>query len=95
MDKKTEEFYARLREELITTTPKWPTEYLYKFIVPSDPSKVATVESAFDGLGAVIKTSQSKTGKFTSLSVNVMMPDADSIIEKYISVSGVEGIVSL
>ena len=34
MDKKTEEFYERLKEELRTTS-SWPTLYLYKFIVLS------------------------------------------------------------
>lgn len=95
MDKKTEEFYARLREELNNTTEKWPTEYLYKFIVPTDPAKVAAVEDAFDGMGAVIETTKSKTGKYTSVSVNVVMTDADAIISKYIAVSTIDGIVSL
>ncbi len=39
MDKKTEEFYIRLREELGNTST-WPNEYLYKFIVPTSPSKI-------------------------------------------------------
>lgn len=38
MDKKTEEFYIRLKEELEQST-SWPSEYLYKFIIPTDPQK--------------------------------------------------------
>lgn len=95
MDKKTEEFYARLREELNNTTEKWPTEYLYKFIVPTDAEKILTVEEAFNGMGAVIETTQSKTGKYTSISINVVMASADAIIEKYTAVSTIDGIVSL
>ncbi|MFN5772292.1 MAG: DUF493 domain-containing protein, partial [Flavobacterium sp.] len=34
MDKKTEAFYIRLKEELQTTST-WPSVYLYKFIVPT------------------------------------------------------------
>lgn len=94
MDKKTEEFYVRLKEELINTS-LWPSEYLYKFIVPSDQNKVLEIENAFDNMGAVIKTSQSKTGKYTSVSVNVRMKNPDAVIEKYIQVSGIEGIISL
>jgi uncharacterized protein len=94
MDKKTEEFYSRLREEL-NNTSTWPSEYLYKFIVPTDPKKVEEVENAFDNLGAVIHTHQSKTGKYTSVSINVMMQSPESVIEKYIEVSSVEGIISL
>ena len=94
MDKKTEEFYARLREEL-STTSEWPSEYLYKFIVPTDKDKIIEVENAFNNLGAVIKTSQSKTGKYTSVSVNVRMESPDAVIEKYIALSNIEGIISL
>lgn len=94
MDKKTEEFYERLRAELDQSNT-WPAEYLYKFIVPSDKEKIAFVEGAFDGMGAVIDTRQSKTGKYTSVSVNVQMDSAEHIIVKYIEVSIVEGIISL
>jgi len=94
MDQKTEEFYARLREELATTSA-WPSEYLYKFIVPSDLKKIVEIESAFNNMGAVIKTTQSKTGKYTSVSVDVQMQNPDAVIAKYIEVSGIEGIISL
>ena len=94
MDKKTEEFYVRLKEEL-SNTSLWPSEYLYKFIVPSDLKKIFEIESAFDNMGAVIKTTQSKTGKYTSVSVDVRMKSPESVIEKYVEVSGIEGIISL
>lgn len=94
MDKKTEDFYARLREEL-NNTSSWPSEYLYKFIIPTDNHKIALVENAFDNLGAVIQTTQSKTAKYTSISINVTMESPDSVIEKYIEMSSIEGIISL
>ncbi len=94
MDKKTEEFYERLRVELDQSNT-WPAEYLYKFIVPSDREKIEQVQKAFDDMGAVIDTRQSKTGKFTSISVNVQMRDALQVISKYKQVSDVEGIISL
>jgi len=95
MDQKTEEFYDRLRNELNESTPSWPAEYLYKFIMPAVGDNVERVENAFNGMGAVIKTSMSKTGKFTSVSVNVQMASAQAIIDKYLEVSTIEGIVSL
>jgi putative lipoic acid-binding regulatory protein len=94
MDKKTEEFYARLKEELINSSA-WPAEYLYKFIVPSEQEKINQIENAFDQMGAVIDTSQSKTGKYTSVSINVRMDSAQGVIDKYIELSGIEGIISL
>lgn len=94
MDEKTAAFYARLKEELANST-LWPTEYLYKFIVPSDPNKISEVQNAFNNMGAVIQTNTSKTGKFTSLSVNVRMKSPQHVIDKYLEVSHIEGIVSL
>lgn len=94
MDKKTEEFYERLKEELETSN-SWPALYLFKFIVPTEKEKIEQVENAFDSLGAVIKTTQSKTGKYTSVSVDVQMENPQTIIEKYQALSTIEGIISL
>ncbi|WP_396152245.1 DUF493 family protein [Flavobacterium sp.] len=94
MDKNTEEFYERLKEELRTTS-NWPSIYLYKFIVPTDTTKIIAVEEAFNNMGAVINTVQSKTGKFTSVSVNVNMESPEHVVEKYQEVSTIEGIISL
>lgn len=94
MDKESEDFYARLKEELLKGT-KWPSTYLYKFIVPSETDKTDKIESIFDNTGAVIETKKSKTGKYTSLSITVHMESPDQVIEKYIEVGQVEGVISL
>ncbi len=94
MDEKTQEFYTRLKEELIKNT-LWPSEYLYKFVVPTDVEKIRRIENAFNNMGAVIVTSQSKTGKYTSVSINVRIKNPDTVIEKYIEVSDIEGLISL
>lgn len=94
MDKKTEEFYVRLKDELANTS-LWPAPYLYKFIVPSENHKIAQVEAAFNNMGAVIHTQQSKTGKYTSISINVDMKDPDAVIQKYQELATIEGIISL
>lgn len=73
----------------------WPSEYLFKFIVPTDTDKIRIIETSFDGQGAVIVTNQSKTGKYTSVSVNVTMKSAQSVIDKYLELTKVEGIISL
>lgn len=94
MDKKSEEFYDRLKNELDNSN-EWPAEYLFKFIVSSEAAKITEVEDAFDQLGAVIDTRQSKTGKYTSVSINVKMESSQQIIDKYIQLSNIEGIISL
>jgi hypothetical protein len=41
-DKKTTEFYERLKQQLIEDTT-WPSPYLFKFIVPSKLEKIAEI----------------------------------------------------
>ncbi|MCL6273605.1 DUF493 family protein [Muricauda sp. 2012CJ35-5] len=95
MDKeKSEEFYARLKEQLLENT-KWPSKYLYKFIVPSDTDKTERIHSIFDNTGAVIESKKSKKGTYTSISITVHLENPDAVIEKYKEVSKIEGVISL
>jgi putative lipoic acid-binding regulatory protein len=94
MDKDTKDFYDRLKTEL-NNSNTWPAEYLFKFIVPTDQEKIEKVENAFDSMGAVIETKHSKTGKYTSISIDVQMPNAQQIIDKYLELSTIKGIISL
>lgn len=90
-----EEFYKKLKEQLYDTA-LWPSEYLYKFIVISDDNKITQIESLFDNMGAVITTTESKNGKYTSVSINVRMKNPEAVIEKYQEVAEkVEGVISL
>ncbi len=92
---KTEEFYEKLKVQLYDTA-LWPTEYLYKFIVLTDGSGVNHIEALFDNLGAVITTTESKNGKYTSVSINVRMKNPEEVIAKYKSIAeNVEGVISL
>ncbi|MFD2824551.1 DUF493 family protein [Lacinutrix iliipiscaria] len=89
------EFYEKLRTQLYETAI-WPSEYLYKFIVKSDNKKIAEIEALFNNIGAVINTIESKNGKYTSVSVHVLMKDPDAVISKYKEVAeNVEGVISL
>lgn len=89
-----EEFYKKLKINLNETTT-FPSKYLYKFIVPSDVIKIKMIEDLFNSGGAVINTKASKTGKFTSVSIHVVMKSADAVIEKYLEAEKIEGIISL
>ncbi|WP_421807445.1 DUF493 family protein [Flagellimonas sp.] len=95
MDKKeTEEFYAKLKEQLLETT-SWPSTYLYKFIVPTEEAKISQIQDIFDNTGAVIESKKSKKGTYTSLSITVHLKNPDEVIQKYKEVSIVEGVISL
>ena len=94
MDKKTTDFYIRLKDELEESTT-WPSEYLYKFIVPTSKDKIDKIEIAFYNMGAVIQTHASKTGKYTSVSIQVVMENPTQVIAKYQELATIEGIISL
>ncbi|MDG1284937.1 MAG: DUF493 domain-containing protein [Flavobacteriaceae bacterium] len=90
-----EAFYNNLKEKLKDTSV-WPSEYLYKFIIKSDPVKINTIECIFDNMGAVIKTIPSKNGNYTSVSINVVMNNPDDVIKKYKEVGNqVKEVISL
>jgi putative lipoic acid-binding regulatory protein len=89
-----EEFYKRLKVQLAEST-KWPSLYLYKFIVLTDDQKIRQVHEVFDNTGAVIDSKKSKKGKYTSLSITVNLKNPDEVIAKYKEVGEIEGVISL
>jgi len=93
MDKRAQ-FYKKLKKKLKKDTT-FPSKYLFKFIVPTDEVKIKQIEDLFDFSGAVITKTSSKTGKYTSVSILVIMKKADDIITKYMEAEKIEGIISL
>ena len=91
---KQSEFYAKLKESLDTSSV-YPSDYLFKFIVPTTKNQLKEVKEVFDMGGAVINTKSSKTNKYVSVSIRIKMNSSDQIIAKYKEVAGIEGIISL
>ncbi|APU11869.1 hypothetical protein KLA_09694 [Cellulophaga geojensis KL-A] len=89
-----EEFYARLKEQLELNN-SWPSNYLYKFIIPTDVEKFKQIEEVFNNTGAVIESKKSKNGKYTSVSVTVNLKNPDAVIAKYTEVGKIKGVISL
>ena len=92
--KDTNSFYKKLKTQLDETT-KFPSDYLYKFIVTAEGNKVAQVEDLFNNKGAVIKTKKSKTGKYISVSIVIKLASSDEVISYYTKAEKIEGIISL
>ena len=87
-------FYERLKQQLKDDT-SWPSPYMFKFIVPASLEKIAEIEAVFNNLNAVFNTRDSSKGNYTSVSIKVTMASPDAVIEKYLQVSSVEGVISL
>lgn len=95
MSNNNAEFYTKLKEKLEESVT-WPSDYLYKFIVPSSEANIQKLTELFDNMGAVINTKQSSKGKYTSVSIHLKMKNPDQVIEKYKEVGEkVEGVISL
>ena len=89
-----EAFYAKLKNQLDDTT-KFPADYMYKFIVPTDANQVKEVQDLFNNSGAVIKTKKSKTGKYISVSIVLKVVSSDEVILYYKKAEKIKGIISL
>jgi putative lipoic acid-binding regulatory protein len=94
LNPESEAFYERLKQQLQYDSA-WPTPYLFKFIVPASLEKIAEIEAVFNNTGAIINTRDSSKGTYTSVSVKVTMESPDAVVEKYLEVSKVEGVISL
>ena len=90
-----EEFYKKL-EKRLRETSDWPSEYIFKFIVPTDKEKIDKISEIFNHTGAVIKTKTSSKAKYTSISIRLKLESPKLVIEKYKIVGyHIEGVISL
>ena len=89
-----EAFYKKLQWQLKETT-QFPSDYLFKFIVPTTDNQVDEIKNLFNNNGAVINTKKSKTGKYSSLSVVLQIESASKVIEYYKKAEKIKGIISL
>ena len=69
----------------------WPTLYVFKFIVPK--GKEDELRQLFPLHTAAEK--ESKQGNYTSLTLQMMMPSADAVIDVYQKAAVIEGIIAL
>ena len=73
---------------------KWPSVYLFKFIIPNDSCLIRKVIQNFDQ-DAVVRRSSSKTGRYVTINIQQMMMNSDIVIKKYQQISKLKGVISL
>lgn len=93
-NRNSEEFYTSLKEKL-EATHDFPEDYLFKFIIPNDQIKLIEIYRIFDGIKHTLTNKDSKNGKYTSLTFNAFVLDADHVIKIYQEVGNIEGAISL
>ena len=89
-----EDFYKSLKEKL-EQQHNFPEEYLFKFIITSDSEKITEILRVFDNLKYTMANSESSNGKYTSVSINCFVLDADQVISIYKKVAAIENVMML
>ena len=89
-----DDFYKSLKEKL-EEQHNFPEEYLFKFIVTSDSEKVTEILRVFDDLKYTLSNKESSNGKYTSVSIDCFVLDADQVITIYKKVAAIEGVMML
>jgi len=69
----------------------WPSLYIFKFIVPH--GKEDEVKKLFPKHNVTER--QSNQGKYISVTVEMMLPSSQAVIDVYVQASAIEGIVAL
>jgi len=85
------ELWVTSLKEKLDNHYSWPALYVFKFIVPQ--AKVEEVKSLFPAHFTSEK--QSKQGNYSSITINMMMPSSQAVIDVYQSVQQVEGLIAL
>jgi putative lipoic acid-binding regulatory protein len=88
-----EEQLNRLRDTL-NKIHRWPSKYMYKFVLPSDEARITQLKMIF-GESAEFKTRLSSNGNYTSITVYEVMLNADDIFDRYTKAGTIPGIISL
>lgn len=84
--------YENLRREL-EKSESWPQVYMFKFIIPAENKNLALVRSKFTDQ-SVITQKESANGKYLSITVKEVMLNADSVIDKYIEMEKIDGLMA-
>jgi uncharacterized protein len=85
--------FSGLREKL-EQNGSWPQLYLFKFIIPNDNTLLARVEGIF-GAEAHVTITQSRTGKYLTISAREMMLSPSEVIDRYKRAGEIEGVIAL
>jgi len=87
-----DEVLERLKIQL--DLQSWPDVYLFTFIIPNDSEKIAKVTALFNE-SADIVMHPSRNGNYISISAKELMLDVNSIIQKYMEASHINGLIAL
>jgi len=89
-----EDKYESLRVKLEQST-EWPSVYMFKFIIKSEPKQIALLEALFSTKEAEVTMRQSGKGNFVSITAKEIILNPEEIISRYKDAEGIEVLISL
>ena len=78
-------------KEKLDNEHKWPTTYMFKFVVPS--SNVSELKGVLSG--EALQEKPSKSGKYVSITLQKRMNSSDEVVDIYMKTKHVEGLIAL
>lgn len=78
-------------KEKLDLEHKWPTTYMFKFVVSSARAPELRAILATESL----KTKPSKNGKYISFTMEKLMKSSDEVVEIYTKTRHIEGLIAL
>ena len=86
--------FEKLRKDL-EEFQEWPSDYIFKFIIYNNHKKREELLSKFDLTLCRLSTKESSNKKYISVTLIKHMISPKEVIDKYIEVSKIDGIISL
>lgn len=90
-DNSTREEQWESFKALLDEQNDWPTEYVFKFIVPK--AGLVDIRSVFDGQEIVVR--ESTRGNYLSITATLTVSSSEEIVEVYEKAGDVPGVISL
>ena len=94
MIQSSEKDFDKLRKDL-ENLQEWPSDYIFKFIIQNNDKKKDELLSKFDLTQCRFSSKESSNKKYVSLTLIMHMNNANEVIDRYIEVSKIDGIISL
>jgi putative lipoic acid-binding regulatory protein len=88
MEKKID---RQIFKEKLESSGEFPMNYLFKFIVKT--GKEQEVQDIFPSQELILKSSSG--GKYTSVTIEILVENAEHVIEIYEKAAQIEGLISL
>ncbi|MFZ4263078.1 DUF493 domain-containing protein [Sphingobacterium sp. HJSM2_6] len=89
-----QDFYKTFRDKLIDVE-QFPSIYSFKFIVKTDSNKMEEVKAIFKHPSAKFAEKSSSGGKYTSITIQNYVVNADEVIEYYKKVAEIPEVMML